>query len=287
MHLEPEADRELDLVSLIRAGVPDDRGARLPSNLIEGSALIENATGELRVMQIASTTSTFNVRTATCNNSCGTCSGVASGAVKPNPLGVNIYTTAQAHATLTYGTGTLEDVGKGAVAIVPVQLVLSPVGDEQVLVTVIVVVAHADAACPATMFKAGLVRHIGEGAVAIVPVEAVGGAGRRVRDSMAAEQENIHPAIVFSGICNKDILNANPPPDLSRTNSDGTAQVGRSRRFETRDDSRNNWWVALLPGGEGLHNNRYAHPVSARQGLTWLDAAPVGSHGNEAPYSFF
>ena len=27
-----------------------------------------------------------------------------------------------------------------------------------------------------------------------------------------------------------------------------------SRRFETRDDSRNNWWVALLTGGEGWHN---------------------------------
>ena len=34
-----------------------------------------------------------------------------------------------------------------------------------------------------------------------------------------------------------------------------------SRRFETRDDSRNNWWVALLTGGEGWHNNHHAHPV--------------------------
>lgn len=47
-----------------------------------------------------------------------------------------------------------------------------------------------------------------------------------------------------------------------------------SRRFETRDDSRNNWWVALLTGGEGWHNNHHAHPVSARHGLTWYEVDP-------------
>ncbi|MGA7886223.1 MAG: fatty acid desaturase [Acidobacteriaceae bacterium] len=44
-----------------------------------------------------------------------------------------------------------------------------------------------------------------------------------------------------------------------------------SRRFQTRDDSRNNWWVALITGGEGWHNNHHAHPVSARHGLKWYE----------------
>jgi stearoyl-CoA desaturase (delta-9 desaturase) len=44
-----------------------------------------------------------------------------------------------------------------------------------------------------------------------------------------------------------------------------------ARRFETRDDSRNNWWVAILTGGEGWHNNHHAHPVSARHGLAWYE----------------
>ena len=39
------------------------------------------------------------------------------------------------------------------------------------------------------------------------------------------------------------------------------------RRFETSDDSRNSWWVALLAFGEGWHNNHHAHPTSARHGL--------------------
>jgi len=44
-----------------------------------------------------------------------------------------------------------------------------------------------------------------------------------------------------------------------------------SKRFSTRDDSRNNWWVALLTGGEGWHNNHHAHPVSARHGFAWYE----------------
>lgn len=44
-----------------------------------------------------------------------------------------------------------------------------------------------------------------------------------------------------------------------------------SRRFNTKDRSRNSWWVALLTGGEGWHNNHHAHPVSARHGLVWYE----------------
>ena len=44
-----------------------------------------------------------------------------------------------------------------------------------------------------------------------------------------------------------------------------------ARRFNTRDDSRNNWWVALITFGEGWHNNHHAHPTSARHGLAWYE----------------
>jgi len=43
------------------------------------------------------------------------------------------------------------------------------------------------------------------------------------------------------------------------------------RRFQTADDSRNNWWVALLTFGEGWHNNHHAYPTSARHGLVWRE----------------
>jgi stearoyl-CoA desaturase (delta-9 desaturase) len=44
-----------------------------------------------------------------------------------------------------------------------------------------------------------------------------------------------------------------------------------ARRFDTRDDSTNNWLVALLTGGEGWHNNHHAHPVSATHGMAWWE----------------
>ncbi|MDX6497922.1 MAG: sn stearoyl-lipid 9-desaturase [Blastocatellia bacterium] len=43
------------------------------------------------------------------------------------------------------------------------------------------------------------------------------------------------------------------------------------RRFATRDDSTNNWWVALLTFGEGWHNNHHAYPTAARHGLAWYE----------------
>jgi fatty-acid desaturase len=47
-----------------------------------------------------------------------------------------------------------------------------------------------------------------------------------------------------------------------------------ARRFATRDDSRNNWWVALISFGEGWHNNHHAHPTSARHGMAWYEFDP-------------
>ena len=44
-----------------------------------------------------------------------------------------------------------------------------------------------------------------------------------------------------------------------------------TRRFETTDDSKNSWWVALLTFGEGWHNNHHAHPRAARHGLHWYE----------------
>ena len=44
-----------------------------------------------------------------------------------------------------------------------------------------------------------------------------------------------------------------------------------SRRFDTRDDSRNNALVAAVTFGEGWHNNHHAFPRSAKHGFTWKE----------------
>lgn len=43
------------------------------------------------------------------------------------------------------------------------------------------------------------------------------------------------------------------------------------RNYETTDDSRNNWWVALITYGEGWHNNHHAYPRMARHGHRWWE----------------
>ena len=43
------------------------------------------------------------------------------------------------------------------------------------------------------------------------------------------------------------------------------------RAYKTTDNSRNNWWVALLAFGEGWHNNHHAFQRSARHGFRWWE----------------
>jgi fatty-acid desaturase len=43
------------------------------------------------------------------------------------------------------------------------------------------------------------------------------------------------------------------------------------RSFDTPDDSRNNWLVALVSNGEGWHNNHHADPRCATHGRRWWE----------------
>ena len=49
------------------------------------------------------------------------------------------------------------------------------------------------------------------------------------------------------------------------------AHMWGSRRYETSDDSRNNFWIALWTGGEGWHNNHHHYMASVRQGFYWWE----------------
>jgi stearoyl-CoA desaturase (delta-9 desaturase) len=49
------------------------------------------------------------------------------------------------------------------------------------------------------------------------------------------------------------------------------AHVWGNKRFSTEDDSRNNFWLALITLGEGWHNNHHRFMGSARQGFYWWE----------------
>lgn len=43
------------------------------------------------------------------------------------------------------------------------------------------------------------------------------------------------------------------------------------KNYETTDDSRNNWFVAIIAYGEGWHNNHHAYPRMAKHGHKWWE----------------
>lgn len=49
-----------------------------------------------------------------------------------------------------------------------------------------------------------------------------------------------------------------------------THMFGR-RRYATKDESRNNWLLAILTTGEGWHNNHHHYPSAANQGFFWWE----------------
>jgi stearoyl-CoA desaturase (delta-9 desaturase) len=53
------------------------------------------------------------------------------------------------------------------------------------------------------------------------------------------------------------------------------AHVHGKKRYVTGDDSRNNWFLALLTMGEGWHNNHHAFQGSVRQGFKWWEVDPT------------
>jgi len=79
--------------------------------------------------------------------------------------------------------------------------------------------------------------------------------------------------LVFWGTCLRVVLGLHATWLVnSATHMWGT------RRFATKDDSRNSFWVAMLTFGEGWHNNHHAHPTSARHGLAWYEVDITWMH---------
>lgn len=53
------------------------------------------------------------------------------------------------------------------------------------------------------------------------------------------------------------------------------AHLFGSRRYATPDDSRNNWFLAILTLGEGWHNNHHFYRPAANQGFFWWEFDPT------------
>ena len=103
------------------------------------------------------------------------------------------------------------------------------------------------------------------------------------------EQLNVVPLIIYIGLCyalGVMLNNWNPALGTSGLQMmiwagfistvvlyhatyciNSLAHIFGSRRFETKDNSKNNLALALLTLGEGWHNNHHRYPSSTRQGF--------------------
>ncbi len=105
---------EISVATLLHKQTPDQSGTVLPANLTEGSAILSSVDGEDKPIDLASSTSTYNVRNGTCTNSCGTCNGVTSVYVDPDTVQLELGSSLQTAGYMTYNTGSTSNVTSSA-----------------------------------------------------------------------------------------------------------------------------------------------------------------------------
>jgi hypothetical protein len=74
-------------------------------------------------------------------------------------------------------TGLLRHVAEGAVAVITVKDVLTPVRNEQVVESIVVVVAHRYSGCPTRAPQSRLLGNVRKRTVPIILVQTIRGAG--------------------------------------------------------------------------------------------------------------
>jgi hypothetical protein len=75
LHLRSNSSRTIDIAELVRSQERDATGHTFPSNVTNGSAVIESVSGRRTPVTIVASGGTFNVRTATCGPNCINCCG--------------------------------------------------------------------------------------------------------------------------------------------------------------------------------------------------------------------
>jgi hypothetical protein len=71
---------------IIQNQVPDAEGNIIPSSVHEGAAKISGSHAENEHILVAIDSGTYNVRKATCSNSCQECDGYSSASLIDNPF---------------------------------------------------------------------------------------------------------------------------------------------------------------------------------------------------------
>src|SRR5208282_5529445 len=128
------------------------------------------------------------------------------------------------------------DVAEGAVAVIVKQNVAPPKGAKQVVPTIVIVVANADAGLPSAAPKTGFGRHVGERAIAVVVIKLGGWCMARWPGSVQARsigEINVKPPVLVvveeydsATLCLNDVtLLVNTAPHIRRRKSGLTCHI--------------------------------------------------------------
>jgi hypothetical protein len=107
IHLAARQSYNLDMMSLVRSRTPDPDGTLIPSNITSGSGILTGPGGETDKISVALAASVFNVRNATCGESCTTCNGATEFALDPGSYTVAVAGTRAAQVQVTWNTGSV------------------------------------------------------------------------------------------------------------------------------------------------------------------------------------
>lgn len=116
------------------------------------------------------------------------------------------------------------NIGEGAVAVVMIQNVAAPVADEQVVVSVVIVIADATTLPPTVAQQACLGSHVSECAIAIVTKQKGCGLATSLQ-GRSIHEEDVKPAIIVivkqrdaaTHLLEKISLRSGSPRDIYRS----------------------------------------------------------------------
>ena len=114
LHIQPKETRSFNVSEIIQNQVPDAEGNLVPSTVHQGTAKIAGSLAENQYILVAVESGIYNVRKATCSQSCQWCDGYNSFYVIDAPFGVAVNGTHQESAMAQYHSGSIYNMTTGS-----------------------------------------------------------------------------------------------------------------------------------------------------------------------------
>jgi hypothetical protein len=106
LHFEPRATRNFNISEIIQNQVPDAEGNLIPPSVHEGAARLSGSNAENEPILVAVEVGVYNVRKATCSNTCQTCDGYSDSYIIIATFDMDVSTTRQQNFIGVWHSGT-------------------------------------------------------------------------------------------------------------------------------------------------------------------------------------